>query len=83
MGGACSRKRNHLEDEDNLHGGISRRYNKSGSSKWLATSFARPATDIQLGTGECLSLMDLCVRKICEVLSFGRLYVGQDHLYLR
>ncbi|KAH7547434.1 hypothetical protein FEM48_Zijuj01G0309600 [Ziziphus jujuba var. spinosa] len=66
MGGACSRKRNQLEDEDNLHGGISRRYSKSGSSKWLATSFSRSATDIQLGTGKCLSLMDLCVHKICE-----------------
>lgn len=70
MGGACSRKRGQLEDEDNLYGGVPRRYSKSGSSKWLATSFSRPAIDIQLGTGECPSLMDLCIHKICEVLSF-------------
>lgn len=70
MGGACSRKRDQRDDEDDFPRGISRRYSKSGSSKWLATSFSRPALDIQPGTGQCPSLMDLCVRKIREVINF-------------
>ena len=68
MGGACSRKRDRREDEDNINGigggGVSRRYGKSGSSKWLATSFIRPGGD---NKGKCPSLLDLCVRKIREV----------------
>ena len=67
MGGACSRKRDQRDNEDILHRGVSGRYCKSGSSKWLATSFSRPAIDIQLGRGKCPSLLDLCIRKICEV----------------
>lgn len=70
MGGACSRKRNHRDDEDNFPRGITRRYSKSGSSKWLATSFSRPAADIQHDKGQCPSLMDLCAWKICEVIVF-------------
>lgn len=73
MGGACSRKRDQREEEENLNGGVSRRYGKSGSSKWLATSFSRQSSDIQLGKGKCPSLMDLCIHKIREVLSFSGL----------
>lgn len=68
MGGACSRKRDQQDNEDNLVRGVSGKYCKSGSSKWLATSFSRPSMDIQLGRGNCPSLMDLCVQKIREVL---------------
>lgn len=67
MGGACSRKRDQRDNEDGLLRGLSGRYRKSGSSKWLATSFSRPAIDIKLGRGNCPSLLDLCIRKICEV----------------
>ncbi|KAL0010776.1 hypothetical protein SO802_005884 [Lithocarpus litseifolius] len=66
MGGACSRKSDQRDNEEILHRGVSRKFCKSGSSKWLATSFSRPAIDIQLGRGNCPLLMDLCIRKICE-----------------
>ncbi|PQQ18600.1 hypothetical protein Pyn_03263 [Prunus yedoensis var. nudiflora] len=66
MGGACSRKRDHRDDEDDFHLGVSRRYCKSGSSKWLTTSFTRPVLDIQPGREKGPSLMDLCIRKICK-----------------
>lgn len=68
MGGACSRKRDQVDNEDDLLRGSSGRYCKSGSSKWLATSFLRPAIDNHLGRGKCPSLMDLCICKIREVL---------------
>lgn len=70
MGGACSRKRDHQDDVYDFQRGFSRRYAKSGSSKWLATSFTRPVLDIQPGTRNGPSLMDLCVRKICKVIAF-------------
>ncbi|KAK2982822.1 hypothetical protein RJ640_021312 [Escallonia rubra] len=66
MGGACSRKRNQQVDEDSVHRGVSGRYCKSGSSKWLGTSFSRAAADIKQGKGKCPSLMELCVYKIRE-----------------
>lgn len=78
MGGACSRKRDHRDDEDDFHLGVSRRYCKSGSSKWLTTSFTRPVLDIQPGRGKGPSLMDLCIRKICEVLTSLNLFWARD-----
>jgi hypothetical protein len=71
MGGVCSRKRDQRDNEDNVLRGVSGRYFKSGSSKWLATSFSRPAIDVQLGRGKCPSLLDLCIRKICEVIFYS------------
>lgn len=65
MGGACSRKRGQ-QVEDGLHRGVPGRYCKSGSSKWLATSFSRPVVDTHQGS-EASSLLDLCIRKIREV----------------
>ena len=47
MGGACSRKRDQLDNEDGLHRGVSGRYWKNGSSKWLATTFIRTILEIQ------------------------------------
>lgn len=70
MGGACSRKREQLDNEDVLHRCLSRRYSKSASSKWLATSFSRSIGDMQQGNGKCPSLMELCVKQICEVCAF-------------
>ena len=67
MGGACSRKRDQLESEDGLHSGVSGRYCKSGSSKWLATTFTRPVAEIHREKGKCPSLMELCTYKIREV----------------
>lgn len=69
MGGACSRKRNQQDDEDVPHRGVSSRYSKSASSKWLSTSFSRSFSGTQHDRGKCPSLMDLCVQKITEVLS--------------
>lgn len=70
MGGACSRKREQLNREDNLHRGACGRNHKSGSSKWLVTSFSRPQLEIQQGQGKCPSLMELCAHKIREVFYF-------------
>ncbi|XP_031283926.1 uncharacterized protein LOC116142640 [Pistacia vera] len=66
MGGACSRKRGQLDHEDRLNRGVCGRYHKSGSSKWLMTSFFRPPLEIQRGQGKCPSLMELCAHKIRE-----------------
>lgn len=74
MGGACSRKRGQQVNEDSGHRGVSVRYCKSGSSKWLGTSISRAAIDIKQGKGKCPSLMELCTYKICEVC--GLLYQG-------
>ena len=68
MGGSCSRKRDQVVDEDVLHRGPSGRYCKSGSSKWLGTSFC-PVLDAQQGGRRPPSLMDLCIDKICQVIS--------------
>lgn len=65
MGGACSRKRDQQVSEDSLHRGVSGRYSKSASSKWLGTSFSRGA-DAKQGKGKCPSLMELCIHRVCE-----------------
>ncbi|KAL2237261.1 UNVERIFIED_CONTAM: hypothetical protein Sindi_0917800, partial [Sesamum indicum] len=64
MGGACSRKRDQPVNEDNLNRGVSGRYTKSGSSKWLGTSFSRSSMDAGQGKRSCPSLMDTCIYKI-------------------
>lgn len=66
MGGACSRKRDqHVEDI--LNRGVSGKYSKSSSSKWLATSLSRSGSGVKrTSNGECPSLLELCVRKIQE-----------------
>lgn len=69
MGGACSRKRDQ-QVEDILNRGVSGKYSKSSSSKWLATSLSRSGSDVKRNNGECPSLMELCVRKIQEVYCF-------------
>lgn len=67
MGGACSRKRDLVDDGD-PRGAVSGRYNKSGSSKQLMFALSRSSSDaLQRRQGKCPSLMELCVRKICEV----------------
>lgn len=65
MGGICSRKRDQPVDEDGVRRVQSGKYCKSGSSKWLGTSFSRPVTDCQTG-GSFSSLMELCIYKICQ-----------------
>ncbi|KAJ0965929.1 hypothetical protein J5N97_027067 [Dioscorea zingiberensis] len=66
MGGACSRKRDLVDDED-PRGGVTGRCSKSGSSKQLMFALSRSSSDaLQRGKGKCPSLMELCVRKICE-----------------
>ncbi|MBA0763064.1 hypothetical protein Gotri_012584 [Gossypium trilobum] len=67
MGGVCSRKRDQQVVEDGMRRGVSGRYGKSGSSKWLLTSFSRPMVVHQPGLAICPSLMELCIDKICEV----------------
>lgn len=67
MGGACSRKRDQQVNEDSPNRGVSGRYTKSGSSKWLGTSFSRACMDASQGKQSCPSLMDLCIYKIREV----------------
>ncbi|RRT82409.1 hypothetical protein B296_00020076 [Ensete ventricosum] len=65
MGGACSRKRDLLDEDDFRRSG---RYSKSGSSKWLLLMLPRCSTDVTAGRqGKCPSLMELCVAKVCEV----------------
>ena len=67
MGGACSRKRDQQVDEECVNRGVSGRYCKSGSFKWLGNSFSRLAINNDLGKPRCPSLMELCIHKICEV----------------
>lgn len=68
MGGICSRKRNQQVIEDDIRRGVSRRYCRSGSTKWLgARSFKANHSP---GGGTCPSLMDLCINKIREVHVF-------------
>lgn len=65
MGGACSRKRDLLDEDDLRRSG---RYSKSGSSKWLLLMLPRCSTDVTAGRqGKCPSLMELCVAKVREV----------------
>ncbi|THG01197.1 hypothetical protein TEA_018431 [Camellia sinensis var. sinensis] len=66
MGGVCSRKRDPQVNEDNLTRGVSGRYSKSRSSKWLGNSFSRPAVDNKQGKIPRPSLMELCIYKICK-----------------
>lgn len=68
MGAACSRKRDQLDNVDGFDRGVSGRYCKSGSSKWLATTFSRPVLEIQREKEKCPSLLELCTYKIREVL---------------
>ena len=75
MGGACSRKRDQLDNEDRLARGVSGKYCKSGSSKWLTTSFSRPFIDMDPRSGKCPSLLDFSVRRVCNVLNFRYLHV--------
>jgi len=64
MGGIWSSKRNQQVIEDDIHRGVSRRYCRSGSTKWLgARSFKAKYSP---GGGTCPSLMDLCIKKIRE-----------------
>lgn len=84
MGGACSRKRDQQVNEDSPNRGVSGRYTKSGSSKWLGTSFSRAYMDAIQGKQSCPSLMDLCIYKIRQVcfsmidFSIVLLYQGQS-----
>ncbi|KAL5988090.1 hypothetical protein ACLOJK_035853 [Asimina triloba] len=66
MGGACSRKRDQQVNEDSVRRGLSGKYGKSSSSKWLMRSLSRSGIDAQTGRGKCPSLMELCVYKIRE-----------------
>nr|GEW67550.1 hypothetical protein [Tanacetum cinerariifolium] len=45
MRGACSRKRDPQITKTSAQGVISRKYSKSGNSKWLGTSFSRASID--------------------------------------
>lgn len=90
MGGICSRKREQLVMVDGGCRGVSERFCKIASSKWLGNSFSRPIIDCQPGRGKCPPLMDLCVYKIREVYIlalFGMWhwvceFVCMDHCYL-
>ncbi|MBA0779463.1 hypothetical protein Gotri_003713 [Gossypium trilobum] len=66
MGAACSRKRDQLDNVDGFDRGVSGRYCKSGSSKWLATTLSRPILEIQREKKKCPSLLELCTHKIRE-----------------
>ncbi|KAG9150924.1 hypothetical protein Leryth_003046 [Lithospermum erythrorhizon] len=66
MGGACSRKRDPPVNEESLHRGVSGRFCKTGSLKWLGRSSSRASVDVKSGQGRCMSLMELCILKICE-----------------
>lgn len=74
MGGVCSRKRDQQVNDESISRGLSVRYFKSGSSKWLGSSISRSTSDIKQRHGKCSSLMELCIYKICEVS--GALYQG-------
>lgn len=73
MGGICSRKRDQQVIEDGVPRGVSGRYHKSSSSKWLATALSRPVVNCQPG-GSCPSLLKLCVHKIREVHTLCDVY---------
>nr|ANC68245.1 Fbox/LRR repeat protein [Piper nigrum] len=66
MGGACSRKRNQQVNEDGQCTGLSSKYAKSRSSKWLGVSSPRSNTVLHNERSKCPSLMEICVSKICE-----------------
>ncbi|RDX79075.1 F-box/LRR-repeat protein 14, partial [Mucuna pruriens] len=66
MGGICSRKRNQQVIEDDIHRGVSGRYCRSGSTKWLRTRSLSSKSNHCPGGRTCPSLMDLCINKIRE-----------------
>ncbi|KAL5150319.1 F-box/LRR-repeat protein 14 [Glycine soja] len=66
MGGVCSRKRDQHVVEDDLHRGVSGRYCRSGSTKWLRARSLRAKPNHCAGGGTCPSLMDLCIKKMRE-----------------
>ncbi|CAN4103587.1 unnamed protein product [Withania somnifera] len=68
MGGVCSCKRDHYADENITRRGLSGRYFKFGSSKWLESSLFLPAACCQVQRNSCPPLMDLCILKISENL---------------
>ncbi|KAK4256143.1 hypothetical protein QN277_009048 [Acacia crassicarpa] len=49
---------------------------KCGSLKWLNSSFFYSFIDYPLQKGECPSLLDLCIWKICEMRSVMRIFDG-------
>lgn len=69
MGGVCSWKREYYyADENPNRRGVSGRYFKSRSSKWMASSFFPPVVDCRPRGSTYPSLMELCIHKIREVL---------------
>lgn len=64
MGGICSRKRQVIED--NLRRGVSGRYCRSASTKWLRARSLCSRTNHFPGVGTCPPLMDLCINKMRE-----------------
>lgn len=69
MGGACSRKRGHLVEDEGARRAASGRLSKAGSSKWLFSLPRCGSTVLQKGQAKCPTLMELCVAKIREVLN--------------
>ena len=85
MGGLCSRMR----DQPVMKGAgpheLSSRYCKSGSSKWLTTSFCRPAANGQRRWNNFPSLLELCIHKIRQVIVYFRsmsFFSGKHMIYL-
>ncbi|GKC76810.1 F-box/LRR-repeat protein 14-like protein isoform X1 [Tanacetum coccineum] len=68
MRGLCGIKKQavHEVNEDGAFRGISRRYFRNRSSKWLGASSTRAVVDNIDGKAICPSLMELCAYKICE-----------------
>lgn len=73
MGGACSRNKVHLINEDTAAKGRTGKYYKNGSSKWLLRSLSSSSSIRQKELGKYPSLMELCIRKVCEVSMFIQL----------
>jgi len=70
MGGVCSRKRSQLVDEgDSVE--TPTRFSKTSSLKWLLLTLPRSSSDVSRkgqgkGPGQCPSLMEFCVAKVCK-----------------
>ncbi|KAI4300813.1 hypothetical protein L6164_034147 [Bauhinia variegata] len=78
--GVLRRKRDQQVVEDGLRRGVSGRYSRCTSTKWLGAA-SRPLSNHGAGRGSCPSLMELCIYKIREVLDRGengRTYDGDD-----
>ncbi|XP_039033868.1 uncharacterized protein LOC120169853 [Hibiscus syriacus] len=71
MGVACSRKRDQPGDVDDFHRGVSGRYCKNGSSKWLATTFTRPVLEIQREKRKCPSLLEYALTEYGRTDNYG------------